>query len=819
LLRLVRKYLKSCLILALFGVLFFCFYQNVKADEPSWFSAENPVLAKESDIDIDVLPPTYNGNRDCTNRTVVTRPSIPLVQSKIEYSGCFMSSGHGIVDPNGYMQLGSTQIAATSTNYAGYRPGVIAIPNTTKAIHLSTSPSTGVYFHITNDFATKLSASVNGYKEVTLTFNQPADTTLKDSDNNLLAVHTDSLAFSKNGKWMIVDAPNKAMLRINVETMEVLPFAPAFNYTPGPGAQTAISNDGRYAVISSRDYGIFKIYDLSTCGAAPSTINGPVSCQSRDLLPIAQSQIPGFIATAIMRFRSDNTIVMYPAYNDGSGVKRARYSFAPFGYQTNHADYLALGDSFASGEGAWDYQVGTNTNINKCHLSNKSYPYLISQDLQYLTGYSIACSGAVMDDVENTTNEYKGQSNDGIPRKDRTQDDINSLLSNLSPGYIAQQEFISAYTPNIVTISISGNDIGFGNKLRACLGPDTCFNSYEDRVEIAKEVHSKFDSLVDLYKKIKEESASNSKVYAIGYTQIVHPGGNCALNVNLNQEELVFAQHITDYLNDMIERASLKAGITYVDVSDALSGHKLCETSSSNVAVNGLTLGDDMPNILGFSILGKESYHPNALGHQMLKNKILEVTNNFALNNQAPNTAIIDPEVDSSHALLDAPQESRAIKTLKYLDRIGPNGMIKQEINEILVDGITNSLKRSSPFSFVLNSEPVDLGTHYSDGLGNIDADITVPDSVSPGFHTLHIYGQDITGTEIDMYKTIYVAQSNEDFDGDGVNNEQDKCTFIESSGIDVDKDGKDDACDDYIADPPRTCVRKKRRRVCTYNY
>src|SRR6185295_14449068 len=57
-------------------------------------------------------------------------------------------------------------------------------------------------------------------------------------------------------------------------------------------------------------------------------------------------------------------------------------------------DYLALGDSFSSGEGAQKYEIGTDESENLCHLSRVSFPYVIAQKLNFSNFHSIACSGA-----------------------------------------------------------------------------------------------------------------------------------------------------------------------------------------------------------------------------------------------------------------------------------------------------------------------------------------------------------------------------------------------------------------------------------------
>ena len=71
---------------------------------------------------------------------------------------------------------------------------------------------------------------------------------------------------------------------------------------------------------------------------------------------------------------------------------------------------MALGDSYTSGEGAYDYRNGTDTSTNQCHSSVAAYPELITQALfSNAGGHSVACSGATIDDITNLNDGYHGQ--------------------------------------------------------------------------------------------------------------------------------------------------------------------------------------------------------------------------------------------------------------------------------------------------------------------------------------------------------------------------------------------------------------------------
>ena len=131
---------------------------------------------------------------------------------------------------------------------------------------------------------------------------------------------------------------------------------------------------------------------------------------------------------------------------------------------------------------------------------------------------------------------------------------------------------------------MGGNDIGFTDRLKSCLGPHTCYDTYEKRLEYVEEVNGKFNTLVNTYKKIKNAGPPNMRLYVVGYPEIAKPNGDCALNVRFNNEEVEFAQLAVEYLNTIVERAASKAGVFYVDNHDAFYGHRMCEASGASVA-------------------------------------------------------------------------------------------------------------------------------------------------------------------------------------------------------------------------------------------
>ena len=781
-------------------------YLHAAAEPSPWIDATSFSLDKIRDLNTGELPQySINGNRDCHNRKVITRSAKPLLgQSEQSHTSCVGDTAFGAISATGYLQRPGTTVSGEVRTPSGSKLNLIPIPYSTTSLRMGSPGANGVNLYFTNSYETNLQTSSIITGEVTHTAPPDYTSALKDRAGNLLWAQTDSIAFSADGNWMLVDIAFIGTVRVNLQTFEVLPFGDSFNYNIGltPSIQSAISSNGRYAVVSSRSFGRFKIYDLSTCAAIPVTITGPVNCKSRDLLPFMKQQLSGFGAASTIRFDNDNALRLYADYKNAvNQTQIGQFVLKIPGTDVASFEYLGLGDSFSSGEGAYNYKPMTDTNINKCHLSQKSYPYLLAKDLNLSTFESVACSGAVINDIFNRDKDYKGQVKDGIKFSNRN---VDELLTAYSPGAIPQFKFTEYYQPNVITLSTVGNDIGFADKIKRCLEPDTCFSTYEDRLEIVREINSQFDRLTNMYWQLKNAGNPRSKIYAIGYPQIAKLDGNCALNVHLNNQEIAFSETLISYLNSVIKQAAANAGVAYIDVEDALVGHRLCENNSTEIAVNGLTAGNDIVDFLVIhGPIGNESFHPNAYGHSLMEQKILERTLHFGLVMPAADPSIGPPAESADLPILNVAKSGRAINQQNYDSSLTDDVVYRQTALQAVINTSKLVLKTASPFHILLNSNPIDLGTFNSTATGQLSFQFTIPTDVPTGYHTLHVYGQNVAGEPVDIYKTIYVAANSSDLDGDGITNSQDACPTIENSNTDYDKDEIDDACDGLITDPP----------------
>ena len=787
-------------VLATAGSVPILFAHRVSADvEVSpWLSQTTPELENLGDLAQNQSPPyRIIGNRDCYERKVITRPKRPIPiwpysQSELSYNSCVGDTAFGSIDTLGYLQRPGGTIAGPVKDINGRSTGFVPIPYSTTGMMLTG----GTYLAFYDNMDSVLNSSAIYTGEVTHRITASPSAFLGDKSGKLLAVGIDSLSFSANGQWMVTDIPSVGVVaRINTLNRQILPFGDSLNYNIGlyPGLQTAISADGRYAVMASRVFGIFKLYDLDTCGPVPNTISGKVKCAPpRDLQPYMSKAVPGFLGVSQLKFRGNYALDMYVDAKLGA-IQQKSHQVLRAGGQTATPtfQYLALGDSFASGEGAYQYKASTDTNLNKCHLSVRSYPYLIGATLNFDKYESVACSGAVIDDFLRTDKLYEGQVKDNKTREDRNLDEI---LSAFSPGYLGQKEFIYKHKPNIITLSAGGNDIGFSDIINRCIDSNTCYKNYEDRLELVTEINGQFRRLVDLYSQVKNTSDPNARIYVLGYPELADPNGDCANNVHLNHDEIVFARELVNYLNAVTKAAANNAGVFYVDVENAFDGHKLCETVSPNTAVNGLTLGNDIPNIsLVRGPIGNESFHPNDMGHRLFKTVILDKTTNLTAPMPAPDRTAGLPDISGSLPILNAPKSNRVMRITKNITGTSGGAIEFGKTWAFDYNPTVQILKAGSKIKAWLNSDPVFLGEFPVAADGGVSIATKVPDNVSPGFHTLHLYGLNTSGEDVDLYQTVYVA-------GDSL---QGECVIVPDSGEDVDQDGVDDACDGFIDEPP----------------
>lgn len=761
-------------------------------------TAESPMACKK--MTLPVVRQFYNNLLTKNEDHCMIRISAGLIDGSL-------TNNWAVYEPNGFNKAYPLDITMTG------KPLLMPVPNYPSAFWLySDSSYPGLDVVIDRDLSRSLKFNNNLLSPRYVLEPPSSPVVFKYANGHQLAYLPG--AFSNTGTYWVAEASYYGFVRLNLTTMQLVTFAPntMLDSARKPlGAETAVSPSGRYAVVAYNAPGgwgspYFKIVDVDSCGdAGEAYVAGNSTCQTVNFEAQLKQAIPNLVQAQNIQFATDDSLNFVAVTKNGSTYGYERYSLTAAGQTMRLEQYLAMGDSFAAGEGTFQYIDGTDYGINKCHQSYFSYPYLMAARVG--TVASVACSGAVIGNITPMSGQKMNQL-DGIEDKDISQQLQDIAKQQHIPGIIAQNSFVAQDNPQVVTVSIGGNDVGFADIIKQCIIPfnngsslaQNCYETYEDRMELINLINNRYDGLTQTYKSIKKLDPTR-RVYVVGYPQLVEPGGKCGYNVRLSGPDTQFAHDLVDYLDSVIERAAAAAGVQYIDTQHAFDGHKLCE--SGEKAVNGLTAGDDNATFH----IGNESYHPNRLGYQLLADTILAQTHNLT----TPMPAAQDVPAPTSSdqeaaALLDAPAMNRTLYEVINGEKDIAEWLLPG-ITHVDVELLTNTVLPNSTMDAVLHSTPMHVGTLSVNAAGAISGDLQIPAGTEPGFHVLHLYGKNIFGDPIDIQTTVYVGASATDYDGDGIPNASDSCSSLPNSGYDADEDGIDDACDPVIGSAPVTPV------------
>lgn len=588
------------------------------------------------------------------------------------------------------------------------------------------------------------------------------DATITDELGTPLAIG--SLAISRNGRWLVVEHRDKGIVRVNLDDYSSRRvFAPGPKYGVGfdPKMELAVSDDGTLIAMAGQniDFRILGIRD--ECGETLSP-------------PIEDAFQPGTLPCGTVNIEipdnvPDYRFSMHPVFGQkgdyirfdtlSTGNIRRRIVVAPANIPSIfQLEYLALGDSFSSGEGEVSdahYLRGTNSFPDICHVSDRSYPFLLARHFLAHNDSvkSVACSGARSRDIATEVN-YRGQ-NQRLSGVNMELKESEAIL-NFQPGWVTQDRFVTAYRPRIITIGIGGNDVGFMDKLKACVMPGTC-EWVERRYDVAIEIRNVFDSLVSLFRQLVDESP-NSRLYVLGYPQIMGTGKcNASLAFMLDEGERRFMREGLHYLNEVIRSAANRAKVMFIDVEPSFMGGRLCDESNSFEAVNGLRLGDDiapLTSIPWLKVIGMESFHPTPIGHERVAMSVI---------NSYPDFGDSSCECSGDTSVPPIPEywvnEDMTMGPRLHNEDFLLHDVVTMGTSRIDIAVSSGAFAPQSEVRVELHSNHQLLGVVIANTRGGLDAQFELPD-VDVGHHTVHLFGHTQAGDEVDIYDVIGVESS-----------------------------------------------------------
>ncbi|MEV5887466.1 SGNH/GDSL hydrolase family protein [Streptomyces sp. NPDC052020] len=253
-----------------------------------------------------------------------------------------------------------------------------------------------------------------------------------------------------------------------------------------------------------------------------------------------RSRIAGFLASLLL----------------ATGTALAGAATAQASETAVSGDYVALGDSYSSGVGAGGYIASSGD----CKRSTKAFPQLWAAANAPSAFHFTACAGARTGDV---------------------------LAGQLGP--------LGSAT-GLVSLSVGGNDAGFGDVMTTCVlqSDSSCLS----RINTARAyVDSTLPGQLDKVYTAIRDRAPNARVVVLGYPRFYQLGTSC---LGLSETKRKAINDASDHLNTAIAKRVANHGFTFGDVRPSFAGHEICSGSSWLHSVNWLNIG--------------ESYHPTAAG-------------------------------------------------------------------------------------------------------------------------------------------------------------------------------------------------------------
>jgi len=564
-----------------------------------------------------------------------------------------------------------------------------------------------------------------------------------------------TVALSDNQEWMVFEVIDNGSVVVHLTDGTFRHFA-TVSGPHGPGYNTtlalAITNDGETVAIGGVGTPS-RLYHTVHCGDTTFDAT-PDDCESVD---DSNWQAPaGDWNTAYLAFNSSGTELSFIGVSASNAKKTV--TLAASDDVHGHVDYLALGDSFTSGEGETDdsyYVAGTNTADEKCHVSTRSYPFLVGAAIGMSNTKSVACSGATIGDVINDSASYKGQSgrlaDDSAASRATKQ---KAAVQQFIPGHLPQSVFVESYSPDVLTVGIGGNDAGLFGKLRACAMPDECeWVAPKGRAETAKELASLYGKLVAAYSKVQALSPS-SKLYAVDYPNVINADGQCgAIGALFDHDERQLMSEGIHYLDQVVKAAAASVGIPVLDVENAFTGHAICD---DGLAMNTLRIGNDSELISGLDwtkVIANETFHPTPYGHQLLAAAIMRSVPNISTyvspcgatvcpNDQA---AVPTPDAWLAGDSTNIPISHQAALTSDTAYKNSP----------MTVTIPAGEFAPNSTVSVSIHSDDTPLQQEVVGTDGSTQFNVDLPSDLDPGSHTVHVGGTNEVGDPVDAYQVI----------------------------------------------------------------
>ncbi len=262
---------------------------------------------------------------------------------------------------------------------------------------------------------------------------------------------------------------------------------------------------------------------------------------------------------------------------------------APADDPSRLGSYVALGDSYAAGP-LIPLQTGRPAG---CLRSNRNYPALVAAAASASAFTDVSCSSATTEDLFTPQATSLGTNPPQLDALDKDTDGV--------------------------TLSIGGNDIGFGEIIGECAARSpreplgaACQDFYTaDGVELAARIDATAAKIAGALEEIESRSP-DARVLLVGYPAILpDTGPGCFPVVPFSAGDVAFLRETAKDLNAMLAEQADAAGVGYVDTYTPFIGHDVC-TVPGNRWIEGL-----VPTAPAAPV------HPNSLGMLAMAQAVL----------------------------------------------------------------------------------------------------------------------------------------------------------------------------------------------------
>ena len=260
-------------------------------------------------------------------------------------------------------------------------------------------------------------------------------------------------------------------------------------------------------------------------------------------------------------------------------------------------NYVALGDSYSSGDGAGDYLPGT-AEPGGCWRSEHAYPRVIAEEFDFSGSLAFyACSSHKASEM--------------IKQIGTPESQIERVTENTS----------------LVTLGIGGNDLGFIPVLRTCMVRMPLLDS-SVCVEQEEDIDERMETFEKTLKEVLEEirdRAPDARILVLGYPRLF-PEDPPGMYYTLNRSDQLWLNDLAERFNELIRDVVYRVdgdvygsrstgSVEYVNTLSALNGY---EVSAEEAWLNGIMLGQ-----LGEGLrVDRSTFHPTAKGQMSIAERV-----------------------------------------------------------------------------------------------------------------------------------------------------------------------------------------------------